>query len=212
MKDNTNGKLVVIAAPSGAGKTSLVKALLERKKNMGVAVSHTTRSMRPGEINGSDYHFVSKDQFQDILAHDGFIEHAEVFGNWYGTSIKAMNAVIDQGKHLILEIDYQGAAQVRQKVPASTSIFILPPSLQALKQRLTSRGQDDAASIERRSKDAFNEISHYHEFDYLIVNDDFEVALNQMDAVINEGAPELALDQQRETLASLLSELLSSNT
>jgi guanylate kinase len=209
--NRVNGKLIVIAAPSGAGKTSLVKALLESNDDMGVAVSHTTRAMRPGETDGVDYHFVSKEAFQSLLAEGGFIEHAEVFGNWYGTSLGAMDTVLNQGKHLVLEIDYQGAAQVRDKVPHALSIFILPPSLKALKDRLTNRAQDDAESIERRSQEAFNEISHYHQFDYLIVNDNFDLALSQMDAVIKKGAPEFAVEAQREILASLISELLSSS-
>jgi guanylate kinase len=209
--NKVNGKLIVIAAPSGAGKTSLVKALLESNDDMGVAVSHTTRAMRPGETDGVDYYFVSKEAFHSLLAEGGFIEHAEVFGNWYGTSLGAMDTVLNQGKHLVLEIDYQGAAQVRDKVPHALSIFILPPSLKALRDRLTNRAQDDAESIERRSQEAFNEISHYHQFDYLIVNDNFDLALSQMDAVIKKGAPEFAVEAQREILASLISELLSSS-
>ena len=209
--NKVNGKLIVIAAPSGAGKTSLVKALLESNDDMGVAVSHTTRAMRPGETDGVDYHFVSKEAFQSLLAEGGFLEHAEVFGNWYGTSLGAMDTVLNQGKHLVLEIDYQGAAQVRDKVPHALSNFILPPSLKALKDRLTNRAQDDAESIERRSQEAFNEISHYHQFDYLIVNDNFDLALSQMAAVIKKGAPEFAVEAQREILASLISELLSSS-
>ena len=209
--NKVNGKLIVIAAPSGAGKTSLVKALLESNDDMGVAVSHTTRAMRPGETDGVDYYFVSKEAFHSLLAEGGFIEHAEVFGNWYGTSLGAMDTVLNQGKHLVLEIDYQGAAQVRDKVPHALSIFILPPSLKALRDRLTNRAQDDAESIERRSQEAFNEISHYHQFDYLIVNDNFDLALSQMDAVIKKGAPEFAVEAQREILASLISQLLSSS-
>ena len=209
--NKVNGKLIVIAAPSGAGKTSLVKALLESNDDMGVAVSHTTRAMRPGETDGVDYYFVSKEAFHSLLAEGGFIEHAEVFGNWYGTSLGAMDTVLNQGKHLVLEIDYQGAAQVRDKLPHALSIFILPPSLKALRDRLTNRAQDDAESIERRSQEAFNEISHYHQFDYLIVNDNFDLALSQMDAVIKKGAPEFAVEAQREILASLISELLSSS-
>lgn len=212
MNEVTHGKLVVIAAPSGAGKTSLVKALVEQTDDIDVAVSHTTRQMRPGETDGLNYHFVSRPQFEDLIGIDGFIEYAEVFGNLYGTSRSAMNKIIELGKNLVLEIDYQGAAQIRDKVPEAVTIFILPPSLATLKNRLTNRGQDDEQTIARRTSEAFNEISHYHEFDYLIVNDSFDLALNQINAVINGEGAEFSLEQQRKALADLLSELLSSHT
>ena len=206
------GKVVVIAAPSGAGKTSLVKALVESSANIDVAVSHTTRAKRPGEIDGVNYHFTSKDAFLTLQSADGFIESAEVFGNLYGTSREAMDKIVQQGKHLLLEIDYQGAAQIRAKVPDAISIFILPPSLATLKKRLHSRAQDDAATIERRTSEAMNEISHCREFDYLVINDDFDTALGQIRAIIETLAPEFSIEQQLQRQASLLSELLTTST
>lgn len=202
------GKLVVVAAPSGAGKTSLVKALIEQNPNIDVAVSHTTRNMRPHEQNGVNYHFVSEPEFRELISQGEFIEHAEVFGNLYGTSRTAMNKVVAGGTHVVLEIDYQGAAQIRAKVPEAISIFILPPSLATLKDRLTNRAQDDEATILRRTKEAFNEISHYDDFDFLVVNDDFDQALQQIQAIIETEAPEFSLAEQQTTLAPLLSELL----
>ena len=205
------GKVVVIAAPSGAGKTSLVKALVESSANIDVAVSHTTRPMRPHEVDGVNYHFVSQNEFKALLEQDGFIESAEVFGNLYGTSREAMGSIINQGKHLVLEIDYQGASQIRQQVAGAISIFILPPSLATLKQRLHSRAQDDAATIERRTGEAMNEISHFREFDYLVVNDDFDTALSQIRSVIETEDPAFSLKVQLERQRTLLSELLTTS-
>ncbi|MFT7244754.1 MAG: guanylate kinase [Candidatus Azotimanducaceae bacterium] len=206
-----NGKVVVIAAPSGAGKTSLVKALIESSPAIDVAVSHTTRPMRLHEVDGTNYHFVTEKDFRTLQAEDGFVESAEVFGNLYGTSRAAMNQIIQQGKHLVLEIDWQGANQIREKVPNAISIFILPPSLAALKQRLQNRGQDDAATIERRTKEAMNEISHFREFDFLVVNDDFDEALDQIRSIIETSERELSLQRQLEAQSSLLSELLTTS-
>ncbi len=206
--NNHRGKLVVVAAPSGAGKTSLVKALIEQNPNIDVAVSHTTRTRRPHEQDGVNYHFVSEAEFRHLIAEDEFVEYAEVFGNLYGTSKTAMNKVIAGGTHVVLEIDYQGAAQIRAQVPDAISIFILPPSLATLKERLTSRAQDDEATIARRTREAFNEISHYDDFDYLVVNDNFDLALQQIRAVIESGAQEFSLARQQTALAPLLSELL----
>jgi guanylate kinase len=206
-----NGKVVVIAAPSGAGKTSLVKALIESSPAIDVAVSHTTRPMRLHEVDGTNYHFVTEKDFRTLQTEDGFVESAEVFGNLYGTSRAAMNQIIQQGKHLVLEIDWQGANQIREKVPNAISIFILPPSLAALKQRLQNRGQDDAATIERRTKEAMNEISHFREFDFLVVNDDFDEALDQIRSIIETGERALSLQRQLEAQSSLLSELLTTS-
>lgn len=208
--ENMEGKLVVIAAPSGAGKTSLVKALIERHDNIDVAVSHTTRNRRPHETDGVNYHFTSVDAFQEMIANDEFIEHAEVFGNFYGTSKAAMDKIKRAGTHVVLEIDYQGAAQIRAQAPEALTIFILPPSLETLQQRLKGRAQDDEATIARRTREAFNEISHYSEFDFLIVNDDFEVALTQIHAIIDHEAQEYSITAQQEALSQLLTELLSS--
>lgn len=207
----SQGKVVVIAAPSGAGKTSLVKALIETSPNIDVAVSHTTRPMRPHEVNGVNYHFVSVEDFRSIQGEDGFIESAEVFGNLYGTSRAAMTKITSQGKHLVLEIDFQGAAQIRHRVQDAISIFILPPSLATLKERLHSRAQDDAATIERRTGEAMNEISHYKEFDYLVVNDVFDVALNQIRSIIEQSDEAFSLINQLTEQRILLSELLTTS-
>lgn len=205
------GKVVVIAAPSGAGKTSLVKALIESSPDIDVAVSHTTRAMRPHEIDGINYHFVTVEAFKVMQAADEFIESAEVFGNLYGTSRAAMDKIVQQGKHLVLEIDYQGADQIRHQVPEAISIFILPPSLATLRTRLQSRAQDDAATIERRTGEAMNEISHCQEFDYLVINDNFNLALDQIRAIINTGAKEFSIAEQLKAQPSLLSELLTTS-
>ncbi|MFN3236146.1 MAG: guanylate kinase [Pseudomonadales bacterium] len=212
MSSRKTGKLVVIAAPSGAGKTSLVKALIERNPDIDVAVSHTTRQKRPFETDGVNYHFVDVATFQTMIKNQEFVEHAEVFGNFYGTSRAAMDEIINQGTHVILEIDYQGAAQIRAQAPEAITIFILPPSRAALKERLQNRAQDDAATIARRTQEAVNEISHCHEFDYLVVNDSFEVALEQIHTIITQGAPELRQAEQQQALSELLKELLSSTT
>lgn len=199
----------MIAAPSGAGKTSLVKALIEQNPNIDVAVSHTTRNKRPHEQDGINYHFVPVAEFRQLIEQGEFIEHAEVFGNLYGTSRTAMDKVVAKGTHVVLEIDYQGAAQIRAQLPEAITIFILPPSLATLRQRLTNRAQDDEATIERRTREAFNEISHYQDFEYLVVNDDFDVALSQIQTIIETEAPEFQTSRQQTVLAPLLSELLA---
>ena len=175
---------IVISAPSGAGKTSLVAALIKDSENLKVSVSHTTRPMRPGEVDGVNYHFVSQDEFQEKIKADDFIEHAKVFNNHYGTSKSKLNEELEKGNDVILEIDWQGAEQVRNLFSEAISIFIFPPSLEILEQRLLQRGQDDAAIIKTRMDEARNEISHYQEFDYLVINDDFEQALLELKAII----------------------------
>jgi guanylate kinase len=175
---------IVISAPSGAGKTSLVAALIKDSENLKVSVSHTTRPMRPGEVDGVNYHFVSQDEFQEKIKADDFIEHAKVFNNYYGTSKSKLNEELEKGNDVILEIDWQGAEQVRNLFSEAISIFIFPPSLEILEQRLLQRGQDDAAIIKTRMDEARNEISHYQEFDYLVINDDFEQALLELKAII----------------------------
>lgn len=202
-----SGSLFIVAAPSGAGKTSLVKALVKQDKNIKLSVSHTTRAARPGEVNGQDYWFVSQDEFAQMRDKGAFLESATVFDNSYGTSAETIEAQMKQGFDVILEIDWQGAQQVRRNHADCTSIFILPPSKQALEQRLRGRGQDDDDIIVRRMRDAENEMSHYIEFDYLIVNDDFDTALAELSAVIC--ARRHCLDVQKHTLANLLVELLA---
>ncbi|QPK62404.1 guanylate kinase [Methylomonas sp. LL1] len=201
------GKLYIISAPSGAGKTSLVKQLKIEMDMLAVSVSHTTRAMRAGESNGVDYFFVSIDQFKDMIEHQAFLEHARVFDNFYGTAQKTVEDNLAQGLDVILEIDWQGAQQIRQMLPESVSIFILPPSIEVLKRRLQNRGQDNAEVIDRRMRDAVTEMSHYPEFDYLIVNDDFATALNQLKSVII--ANRLLQNRQQQVLAPLLEDLLN---
>jgi guanylate kinase len=177
------GQLFVISAPSGAGKTSLIKALREQMPDLGLSISHTTRPMRPGEVDGQHYHFVDVPQFEALIAAGAFVEHARVFDNYYGTSKAAIEQVLAQGRDLILEIDWQGAAQVRALFPAVRSIFILPPSLDALAERLAARAQDDAKVIARRLAEARREMQEYPQYDYLIINDDFGLALSQLRAI-----------------------------
>jgi guanylate kinase len=178
--------LFTISAPSGAGKTSLVKALLQKRAEaVAVCVSHSTRAIRPGEVDGKAYHFVTMEQFSDMVDNDEFLEHAQVFDNCYGTARASVDALLATGKHVILEIDWQGARQVKAKMPQTVSIFILPPSREELEQRLRSRGTDDERTISRRMGDADREMSHYHDAEYLVINDAFEQALFDLDAIIH---------------------------
>ncbi len=203
----STGTLFTISAPSGAGKTSLVAALLNEMDNIGVSVSHTTRSSRPGEENGVNYHFVSHAEFQSMLENNDFLEHAQVFDNFYGTSQHWVKQSLNQGEDVILEIDWQGAEQVRRLMPDTVSIFILPPSKQTLQQRLTQRGQDDDSIIARRMADAVAEMSHYLESDYLVINDDFQTALAELKAIVT--SQRLRLQAQRQRHTQLLDDLLS---
>ena len=201
------GSLFIVAAPSGAGKTSLVNALVEQQNNIALSVSHTTRAARDGEVAGKDYFFVSPGVFSNMQARGDFLESATVFDHSYGTSSGAVFEQLKVGIDVILEIDWQGAEQVRKNYPKSTSIFILPPSKKALEQRLRGRGQDDSAVIERRMRDAENEISHYVQFDYLIVNDDFDKALVELTTIISARRQSMAI--QKDVHASLLKTLLA---
>jgi len=200
------GTLYIISAPSGAGKTSLVKALLEATDDISVSVSHTTRAMRPGEEEGKDYHFTDIATFKSMIADDAFLEHAQVFDNFYGTAQANIEDKLKAGEDVILEIDWQGAEQVRKIMPC-VSIFILPPSREELEKRLKGRGQDSDEIIARRMRDAVNEISHYPEFDYLIVNDDFDMALVELQSVILARRMRYAVQSQR--LTGMLSDLLA---
>jgi guanylate kinase len=178
--------LFTISAPSGAGKTSLVKALLEKRADAAaVCVSHSTRAIRPGEVDGKAYHFVTLEQFNSMVDNDEFLEHAQVFDNCYGTARASVDALLVSGKHVILEIDWQGARQVKHKIPETVSIFILPPSREELEQRLRLRGTDDERTISRRMRDADREMSHYHDAEYLVINDAFEQALFDLDSIIH---------------------------
>ena len=178
--------LFTISAPSGAGKTSLVKALLEKRaESVAVSVSHSTRARRTGEVDGVAYHFVSLDEFQQMVEANKFLEHARVFDNCYGTAQSSVEQLLASGKHVILEIDWQGARQVKAKLPDTVGIFILPPSRAQLEERLRSRGTDDESIIERRMRDADREMSHYHDAEYLVINDDFDQALFDLDTIVH---------------------------
>ncbi|WP_044873233.1 guanylate kinase [Pseudomonas sp. LFM046] len=203
----TPGTLYIVSAPSGAGKTSLVKALIDAEPNIRVSVSHTTRGMRPGEMDGVNYNFVTREQFVQMLEHGDFLEHAEVFGNLYGTSQRWVQQTLAEGHDLILEIDWQGAQQVRHLMPQAKSIFILPPSQEALRQRLDNRGQDSEEIIERRMQEAVSEMSHYVEYDYLVINDDFATALDDLKAIFR--ANQLRQGAQQVRHGALLARLLA---
>ncbi len=202
----STGTLYIISAPSGAGKTSLVKALLEKLAGVTVSVSHTTRPARPGEQDGVDYHFVEKADFERLVAGREFLEHAQVFDNHYGTRRATVLEKLESGSDVILEIDWQGARQVFEAFPQAVRVFILPPSREALRQRLTGRGQDSEDVIDRRMADAVSEMSHYEEFDYLIFNDDFDTALGELIALFS--ARRLRSEAQQQRYASELRELL----
>ena len=201
------GKLYIISAPSGAGKTSLVKELVANLDGLAVSVSHTTRQMRPGETEGRDYYFVSVADFQVMQKKQAFLEYAQVFDNFYGTAQQSVEENLKQGLDVILEIDWQGAEQIKKLLPDSISIFILPPSTQVLLQRLRNRGQDDEQTINRRMRDAVTEIRHHDQFDYLVVNDVFAQALTELKSIII--ANRLIQQRQQHNLESLLASLLS---
>lgn len=181
------GNLYVIAAPSGTGKTTLVKSLVETSKNITVSISHTTRAKRPGEIDGVNYYFVSKDAFEAAIKHHDFLEYATIFDNYYGTSKRWVEETITNGTDVILEIDWQGHQQIKRLFPSSISIFILPPSLEALEERLVTRNQDNPDIIKKRLADAQETVSHVVEFDYVVVNDDFSHALSDLKTIVAAG-------------------------
>ena len=199
------GKLYIISAPSGAGKTSLVKQLISDLDQITVSVSHTTRDIRAGETHGKDYFFATVDEFKQMVADNGFLEHAQVFDNFYGTAQQSVEYYLNNGIDVILEIDWQGAQQVRKMLPASLSVFILPPSINILQKRLENRGQDSKEVIERRMEEAVNEMSHCNEYDYLIVNDDFNHALSELRSIVI--SHRLEKKSQLKKLASLIETL-----
>ena len=202
----TQGTLYIISAPSGAGKTSLLKALIEREPGIRVSVSHTSRPMRPGEQDGVDYWFTRESEFRRMIGEGAFIEHAEVFGNLYGTSEKAVRELLQTGVDLVLEIDWQGARQVRKRFPEAISLFVLPPTQEVLQQRLNARGQDTNEVIEGRMREARSEMEHYVEYDYLIVNDQFDLALRELQALFV--GQRLRMSVQTERLEKQLAALL----
>lgn len=201
------GNLYTVSAPSGAGKTSLVKALIECTNDLCVSISHTTRSMRPGEENGVNYHFVDHNTFTCMIGDAAFLEHAQVFDNHYGTSRAWVESTLDEGQDVILEIDWQGASQVRSILPKAISIFILPPSKDSLKKRLKNRGQDDEAVIDARMAEAKSEMSHFGDANYLIINDSFDEAMIEFRSIII--AERLKLEKQQARHQALLKGLLS---
>lgn len=200
------GHLFVLSAPSGAGKTSLVNALRAVISHFRVSVSHTTRSQRPGEKHGQAYYFVDRSEFERMIAAGAFLEYARVFDHYYGTAHSTIEKQLAEGVDVLLEIDWQGARQVKTLIPDCVSIFVLPPSRQTLEERLKERGQDDPATIARRMRDAISEMSHYREYDYLIVNDDFEEALVQLRSIV--WAHRLRTGSQADRLATLIRSLL----
>jgi guanylate kinase len=200
----SRGNLFVVVAPSGAGKTSLVEALLKRESNIRLSISYTTRAPREGEQNGREYHFVDKPAFEAMIAAGDFLEHANVYGNYYGTSKRWIEEQISGDHDVLLEIDWQGAAQVRKLFPSVVGIFILPPSLDELRRRLQARGKDSPEAIERRMASAREEISHVLEFEYIIVNERFESALDDLTAIVR--AARLARVQQSHRLSKLTDE------
>lgn len=201
------GRLFVIAAPSGAGKTSLVKALLERKPELHVSISYTTRKMRPTEADGREYHFVSVGDFQRLVQQGQFLEYAQVFDNFYGTGRRPVETEMARGNNVVLEIDWQGARQVRKSLPACVTVFVLPPSRSALEERLRNRRTDSEEVIARRLKDAVGDMSHWDEFDYVVVNDDFERAVADLVRIVDGQAEDLVAG--RPKLKPLLAELLA---
>jgi len=204
---SNSGSLLVVSAPSGAGKTSLLRALLDSEDDLVLSVSHTTRPARSGERDGVDYHFIDANEFESMVSAGEFLEHATVFGNRYGTGRAQVNASLERGIDVILEIDWQGARQIRRAMRESVHLFVLPPSWRALEQRLRDRGTDAGEVIEARMRAAGGEIAHFAEFDYLVVNDDFDRALEGMRAVVQAARLRLARQQVRH--ADLIRDLLA---
>ena len=200
------GILYIVSAPSGAGKTSLLRQLVAADARLVVSVSHATRAMRPGEVDGEHYHFVSVERFLELAGEGAFLEHAKVFDNYYGTAEASVRGPLASGRDVILEIDWQGARQVRQRFPEAVAVFVAPPSIEALRERLSGRGQDSEDVVARRMADAQSELSHYPEYDYLVINDDFDVALAELRAIVT--AERLREPRQAARLAGTLAAML----
>ncbi|HGJ5881773.1 guanylate kinase [Arsenophonus sp.] len=203
------GTLYIVSAPSGAGKSSLIQALLKTQPlyDTQVSISHTTRAIRPGEKNGEHYYFITESKFQQMIEHNDFLEYACVFGNYYGTSRAVIEEIINSGVDVFLDIDWQGAQQIRQKMPSARTIFILPPSKNELLRRLRGRGQDSEETINQRMAQAVAEIKHYNEYDYIIVNDDFNTALGDLQSIIR--SERLRLERQIQRHNTLINKLLA---
>ncbi|PAV02465.1 guanylate kinase [Arsenophonus sp. ENCA] len=203
------GTLYIVSAPSGAGKSSLIQALLKTQPlyDTQVSISHTTRVIRPGEKNGEHYYFITESKFQQMIEHNDFLEYACVFGNYYGTSRAVIEEIINSGVDVFLDIDWQGAQQIRQKMPSARTIFILPPSKNELLRRLRGRGQDSEETINQRMAQAVAEIKHYNEYDYIIVNDDFNTALGDLQSIIR--SERLCLERQIQRHNTLINKLLA---
>ncbi|QDF65371.1 guanylate kinase [Shewanella sp. SNU WT4] len=205
---SARGNLFIVSAPSGAGKSSLISALLKDKPaDMQVSVSHTTRQPRPGEVNGQHYHFVAVGEFTQLIEQASFFEWAQVFGNYYGTSRTVIEQTLAQGIDVFLDIDWQGAQQVKKLMPEAIGIFILPPSREELERRLTGRGQDSAEVIASRMQEAVSEMSHYNEYDFVIVNDDFDIAIKELNSIIT--SQRLTLASQTLRHSGMLNDLLA---
>jgi guanylate kinase len=202
----TAGVLFIVSAPSGAGKTSLLRALVPSDPRLRLSISHTTRPARPGEQDGVHYHFVDRARFEAMAAAGEFLEHARVFDNLYGTAERSVRDLLEDDFDVVLEIDWQGARQVRTRFPEAVSVFVVPPSVEALRERLGGRGQDSPEVIERRMRDARSELSHFAEYDYLVVNDLFEVALADLRALVT--AERLRLPRQQARLGAALEAML----
>jgi len=203
---SNTGILFIVSAPSGAGKTSLLKELIPNDSKLTLSVSHTTRAMRPGEQNAVHYHFTDIPAFMNLVEEGVFVEHAKVFDNYYGTSENAVREQLAEGKDVVVEIDWQGAQQVRERFAEAVSIFVAPPSIAALRDRLGGRGQDSDEIINRRMQDARSELSHYAEYDYLVINDDFQQALADLGQIV--AAERLRLQHQSRLHARALAEML----
>jgi guanylate kinase len=206
LNEKYTGRLFIVAAPSGGGKTSLVNRLIQSMSSIELSVSHTTRHARPKEKEGRDYFFIEKDEFESMIAEHAFIEYAKVFDNYYGTSKKQIEERLSNGVDVVLDIDWQGAQQIKKTYPSAKSIFLLPPSLQVLRERLENRQQDNQEIIEKRMQQAQTELEHYQEFDYLIVNEEFDLALSHLKSIVTAErlTRKIQMIRQRKLLSFLL--------